>query len=441
MTKTLTTGGFNFQFELKDHKILIVDDNPTNLAVIVDYLEDSGLTILVSQDGESSLKRAQYAKPSIILLDILMPGIDGYETCRRLKNDPDTQDIPIIFMTALSSTEDKVKGFTVGAVDYVTKPIQPEEVLARVRLHLQLRFMTQTLARQNEILSTEVEQRKAVQAKLHKINCKLQQEASDRLAAQTALKKLNEELEQRVEKRTIQLRESNERLQQEIAERKQAEAKVRNSLQEKEVLLKEIYHRVKNNLLVVASLLEIQSSSLKDPETIKMFKNNQDRIHSMALVHEQLYGSKNLKELDISNYIKALVDKISDSYSLYEKSINFVIDTEEITLNLETVHSCGLIVNELIANALEHAFPEGRHGNIWVTLKTLKNRQIILTVKDDGIGVGEDFDFRNSQSLGLKLVRILTRQLEGKIELDKTNGTCFKITFSELDYRDRIENE
>ena len=438
MTKFLTTDGFNFQFDLRDHNILIVDDNPTNLAVIVDYLEDSGLTILVSQDGESSLKRAKYAKPSIILLDILMPGIDGYETCIRLKNDVKTRDIPVIFMTALSSTEDKVKGFEVGAVDYVTKPIQPEEVLARINLHLQLRYMTNNLAKKNEILTIEIDKRKVIQAKLNQINHKLQQEVNDRIKAQKALKKLNEELENKVKERTIQLQQSNYQLQQEIVERKQAEEQVRNSLQEKEILLKEIYHRVKNNLLVVSSLLEMQSDAIEDPEIIKMFKNSQYRLHSMALVHEQLYQSKSLKELDFSVYLKALVEKISDSYDLSEQGIKFIVDVEKIDLNIETAHSCGLIVNELIANALEHAFPNRASGSIWLNLKQDNNYGVILKIKDNGVGVPENFDFYNSESLGLKLVRILTRQLEGEIKLDTSNGTCFKITFSELDYRDRL---
>jgi two-component sensor histidine kinase/DNA-binding LytR/AlgR family response regulator len=438
MSITLNNNGFNFQFALRDHNILIVDDNPTNLAVIVDYLEDSGLTILVSQDGESSLKRAKYAKPSIILLDVLMPGIDGYETCRHLKNDPETKDIPIIFMTALSSTEDKIKGFEVGAVDYVTKPIQPEEVLARINLHLKLRYMTDTLVKQNEILTVEVKQRKIIQAKLNKINHTLKQEVSDRLNAQTALKKLNEELEQRVEQRTIQLQESNERLQQEITERKQAEIKVRNSLQEKEILLKEIYHRVKNNLLVVSSLLEIQSNSIEDPEILKMFKNSQHRLHSMALVHEQLYQSKNLKELDFSVYLAALIEKLSYSYDTSEEGINFHIDVEKINLNIETAHSCGLIVNELVANALEHAFCDQTSGNIYLSLKQNSQHDIVLKIKDDGAGVPPNFDFRSTESLGLKLVCILTKQLEGEIKLDTSDGTGFEITFCELDYCDRL---
>ena len=209
-------------------------------------------------------------------------------------------------------------------------------------------------------------------------------------------------------------------------------------MQEKEILLKEIYHRVKNNLLVVSSLLEIQSSSIEDPEIIKMFKNSQHRIHSMALVHEQLYQSKNLKELDLSVYLQALVEKISYSYDTSLQGINFIVDTQSIHVNIETAHSCGLIVNELIANALEHAFPKQQTGNIWLTLQPNPKGQIVLTIKDDGVGLPFDFDFDSTESLGLKLVRILTRQLEGELELQLTNGTCFQISFSELDYCDRI---
>lgn len=434
----ITNSGFNTRFNLKDYNILIVDDNPTNLSVIVDYLEDSGLTILVSQDGESSIKRAKYAKPGIILLDVLMPGIDGYETCVRLKNDPKTKDIPVIFMTALSSTEDKVKGFEVGAVDYVTKPIQPEEVLARIQLHLQLRHMTHAQTRQNDILTAEIEQRKVVQTRLSQINHKLEREVSDRIAAQQALNKLNEGLEQRVEQRTILLKKSNHQLKQEVLERQQAETKLKNSLMEKEVLLKEIYHRVKNNLLVVSSILELQTNYIDDPEIVKMLKNSQDRIHSMALVHEQLYRSDNLKEIDLSAYIKALLAKISDSHYNREKEIELIPNTTSINLNIETAHSCGLIINELVTNALEHAFSDRDSGSVWIYLSRTDDNEIILTIKDNGIGVPENFNFNKTDSLGLRLVRILTRQLEGNLEIDVNQGTSFKLTFSELEYSDRI---
>ncbi|GAX45187.1 multi-sensor hybrid histidine kinase [Tolypothrix sp. NIES-4075] len=129
--------------------ILIVDDTPTNLEILFDFLADARFTVLVAEDGESAIARAEYAPPDLILLDILMPGIDGFETCRRLKDNQLTKDIPVIFMTALSDTVDKVKGLNLGAVDYITKPLQHEEVLARIELHLRLRNLTKTLQEQN----------------------------------------------------------------------------------------------------------------------------------------------------------------------------------------------------------------------------------------------------------------------------------------------------
>jgi diguanylate cyclase (GGDEF)-like protein len=135
--------------------ILIIDDNPTNLGVAVDYLESSGFTVLVAQDGSSGLKRAQYARPQLILLDVLMPDMDGFETCRQLKLNPETCDIPVIFMTALSDTHDKVQGFSVGAVDYVTKPMQQEELLARITTHLRIQSLTQQLQQQNQQLQQQ----------------------------------------------------------------------------------------------------------------------------------------------------------------------------------------------------------------------------------------------------------------------------------------------
>ena len=137
---------FNLRkFHVQNSTILIVDDNPNNLGVIVDYLEDCGLTISVSRNGESGLKRAKFVHPDLILLDVMMPGIDGFETCRRLKADEETRNIPVIFMTALTSPEDKVKGLEVGGVDYVTKPIQHEEVYARILTHLRIQKLTRDL--------------------------------------------------------------------------------------------------------------------------------------------------------------------------------------------------------------------------------------------------------------------------------------------------------
>lgn len=141
--------------------ILIVDDHPANLAVLSDFLDICGFEVLVAQDGTSAISKVQYSLPDLILLDIMMPGIDGFETCIKIKENPETAEIPIIFMSALSEIEDKVKGLELGAVDYITKPFQQQEVLARVKLHLKIRYMSQQLASQNQILETKVAERTA----------------------------------------------------------------------------------------------------------------------------------------------------------------------------------------------------------------------------------------------------------------------------------------
>lgn len=164
--------------------ILIVDDSPNNLEILAETLTSAGFEIAVALDGETALEQIAYDQPTLILLDVMMPGVDGFEICRRLKANPDTEEIPIIFMTALTDTIDKVKGLNLGAVDYITKPFQQEEVLARVKVHLKLRTLTKTLEEQNTRLSEEVEQR---------------------TKAEAALQALTQELEERVEERTNQL--------------------------------------------------------------------------------------------------------------------------------------------------------------------------------------------------------------------------------------------
>src|ERR687886_1655335 len=151
----------------KDSVILIVDDTPTNLEVLFDFLANAGFTVLVAEDGESAIERAEYAPPDLILLDVRMPEMDGFETCRRLKGNKLTKDIPVIFMTALSETGDKVRGLNLGAVDYITKPLQHEEVLARVQLHLRLGKLTKTLQEQNQRLEQEIQQRHRWEEKIH----------------------------------------------------------------------------------------------------------------------------------------------------------------------------------------------------------------------------------------------------------------------------------
>jgi DNA-binding response OmpR family regulator len=159
--------------EAQPQSILIVDDTPANIGVLMDYLKDAGFRILVARDGMSAIDIASYAHPDLILLDVMMPGINGFETCRRLKKNPSLQDIPVIFATALSDTIDKVQGFQAGGVDYITKPYQCEEVLARIQTHQSLSRMKKILLEQNTRLESEIAERKKYEEALNKANRQL----------------------------------------------------------------------------------------------------------------------------------------------------------------------------------------------------------------------------------------------------------------------------
>ncbi|MBU4534982.1 MAG: PAS domain S-box protein [Euryarchaeota archaeon] len=208
---------------------------------------------------------------------------------------------------------------------------------------------------------------------------------------------------------------------------KQIQEDLKKSLQEKEVLMKEIHHRVKNNLQIISSLLSLQSDYIQNQNDLAIFKDSQCRTKSMALIHEKLYQSGLLKSINIRDYIQALVNELIGTYSAERKIINLDMEVEDILLDVDTAIPLGLILNEIIANSLKHAFTE-KEGKIKVHLKSSDNR-IQVEVGDNGVGMGDDIDWRNTDSLGLQLVNSLCHQIDGEIELDNDKGTCFKISF------------
>jgi PAS domain S-box-containing protein len=214
-----------------------------------------------------------------------------------------------------------------------------------------------------------------------------------------------------------------------ITTRKQAEEQLRASLHEKEMLLKEIHHRVKNNMQVISSLLNLQSGYINDTQALEIFQDSQNRVRSMALIHEKLYRSKNLAEIDLGEYVNDLATHLFRSYKADGKGITLKVQAEDVHLGIDAAVPCGLIINELISNALKHAFPNGRRGEILVELQK-NQQQISLCVSDNGIGFPTDLDFQNTNSLGLQLVNTLVGQLDGTIELQNGSGTTFKINFA-----------
>ena len=209
-----------------------------------------------------------------------------------------------------------------------------------------------------------------------------------------------------------------------ITERVQAAQRLMNSLREKEVLLREIHHRVKNNLAVIGSLLYLQSSTTQDEQTLRMLQNCRDRVHSMALVHERLYRSEDLASVDFAEYTEELTSQLFRNHVLSTDTIRLKLEVEKIPLDIDRAIPCGLILNELISNALKHAFPNGRSGEIRVSLQRTQNGGLILSVADNGVGLPDEATLQTRRSLGLRLVHSLATQLDTQIEfLHRDPGT------------------
>lgn len=213
---------------------------------------------------------------------------------------------------------------------------------------------------------------------------------------------------------------------------KQAEERLKVSLEEKEVLLKEIHHRVKNNLQIISSLLDLQADYTKDPVTRELFQESQHRVRSMALIHELLYQSADLARIDFAEYADNLAHYLLQSYASEKRNIVLHTDVEPIPLSVETAVPCGLIINELVSNALKHAFPDDRPGQITMTLARGDGQRVILRVADDGVGLAPNHELHNTQSLGLMIVTTLVRQLQGDIQLAHESGTAIAIAFTPI---------
>lgn len=213
-----------------------------------------------------------------------------------------------------------------------------------------------------------------------------------------------------------------------ITDRKKAEELIKASLREKDVLLQEVHHRVKNNLQIISSLLSLQSRHIRDEKDLEMLRESQSRLRTMALIHERLYQSENLANINFEEYISALVHGLVQSYGV-TGTVTPIIEIHSLSLEVSTAIPCGLIINELVSNSLKHAFPGKRKGEIKIKIHSLDGT-IELIVRDNGVGIPEDIDFRTTDTLGLHLVTMLAEdQLNGKINLTRDGGTTFTITF------------
>ncbi|MCX9012702.1 MAG: response regulator [Candidatus Methanoperedens sp.] len=382
-------------------KILLVDDDPINIELVTDILRND-YDIISACNGNEALEKIKSGNPDIVLLDIIMPGMSGYEVCEKIKQQDTTRFTPVVMVTSFSELEYKIKAIEVGADDFLTKPINKVEVITRVKSLLKTKYFHDRL----------VESKKKIEEQ------------------NQILRKARDELEIRVQERTSDLTNANEVLQAEITERRRAEDQIRQSLKEKEVLLREIHHRVKNNMQIISSLLRLQSEYIREEKYLDMFKDCQNRIISMSLVHEKLYHSRDLAKIDFKYYITDMVNGLFRSYGFGKDRIKLELNVEDVPLNIDSAIPCGLIINELITNSLKHAFPGGRSGEIKIVLRKTDGNTLELLASDNGVGIPEDIDIKKTESLGLHLVTLLVnRQLEGEINLDRSKGTEFQIKF------------
>jgi two-component sensor histidine kinase len=226
--------------------------------------------------------------------------------------------------------------------------------------------------------------------------------------AEVELQVLNQDLEARIQKRTGELE---------------------SSLAEKNTLLQEVHHRVKNNLQMIASMLKLQAASVQDPKILDTLKVSQSRVRVMALIHEKLYQSSDLSRINFAHYIEQLLKDLTLFYSTAEKKPNLQLQVDSLELGVELAIPCGLIINELVSNALKHAFPGDRPGVISIIFRLTASQEYSLNVADNGVGLPDNFDIQTSHSLGLQLVQALTRQLEGQLEFHRDHGSSIQILF------------
>jgi DNA-binding response OmpR family regulator len=386
------------------HSVLIVDDNYNNLEVLSETLTRAGFQVAVAIDGESAIEQIEYHRPELILLDVMMPGIDGFATCKRIKTNPDTFDIPIIFMTALADTEHKVKGFSLGAVDYITKPFQQEEVLARVRIQLQVRNLTRTLENQNRILKKEILQRERVENSLLVFNQELEQRIEERTAKlSTALKQLKHtqiELVKQKKSLEIRVRERTAELANSIQEAENARIEAERANQSKSSFLANMSHELRTPMNAIIGYSEMLMEEAQDlgqddfiPDLRKIHGAAQ---HLLGLINDILDLSKieaGRMELfpesfQLTNLIE---DVVATIHPLIEKNNNtLAVDVPD---NLGAMHTDLTKVRQSLFNLLSNASKFTEKGTITLKVeKYTKSGQdwVNFHVSDTGIGLNPD---------------------------------------------------
>ncbi|MGB3787919.1 MAG: histidine kinase dimerization/phosphoacceptor domain -containing protein [Phormidesmis sp.] len=341
--------------------VLVVDDEPTVRLLLRVAMQKEGFRVIEASNGIECLAQFKQERPDIVLLDAVMPEMDGFSCCAALQDLSDKLPsdsaekfpAPILMITSLDDSQSVEQAFAAGASDYVTKPIHWALLRHRVR----------------------------------------------------------------------GLRDS--------IKRRQDEAQIKKSLKEKEALLREVHHRVKNNLQIISSLLNLQSNGIEDENVLGFFRESQSRIRLMAMIHEKLYQSNDFGTIELADYIRDLSHYLLRSYGINQSQVRLDIAIDSIALEIDTAVACGLIVNELITNSLKYAFPPSSQqqpiqGTIEITAELTDSKHFSICYRDSGVGLPEELDIENARTLGLQLITSLTEQMGGLITIS-TYPTEFKL--------------
>ena len=506
-------------------KILIVDDIEDSRIYLERGLKSQGYTVMTASDGETALAKAREWKPNIIISDILMPKMDGFELCRKVKSDNTLKRICFVFYTAtFVEKEDEKLAMALGASKFIVKPIEPEEFFRTIKAvidnHNEMNLpVPESLNSDEEKL--EQMYSVSISRKLEKKVSELEKEKDAFQQSERKYRRLVESLQEEYflyslgidgvftyvspsiknvlgysqdeylkhytnyltgnlinkdVKRHVELSirgkvqpsfpveiyhkngnliwlESRETpvfdkrgdvigvegIAHDVTKRIQAEKKIEQSLHEKELLLQEVYHRTRNNMLVICSLINQQSDKINIAEARNAFKKLENEIHFMALVHQKLYESQNLNEINMKDYIKDMTKSLLNDYCNGLDKINFELYLEDVYMSIDEAIPCSLLFHELISNAINHAFPDSRNGVIKLYLSNTKEGAIKIRVKDDGIGLLLDFDAMNAKTTGMQTIMGLAEyQLKGKVEFLVDDGVDFQLLFKKNKRKERI---
>jgi two-component sensor histidine kinase/DNA-binding NarL/FixJ family response regulator len=522
-------------------RILIVDDDVRNLKLLEAILTAEGHSTIGATNGEEALRLTAEVEPDLILLDIMMPGVDGFSILHKIKSSADTMNIPVVMVTSLHDQESRIKALETGAEDFITKPFSKPELAARVRSLLKvkayydslkdqqitleeevarkteslenysrrLEIVSQASVQINSILEVSSILRSVVHAALElmecdggaaavfedgallfqehywkgthyksRFRCDIMKDLTDlpnALEVQCCANRHPDE-ECRFEKvsggriherlaipifdrhRKIMgcillfnpVRQSSEHRVSEnpllglissaatalentknIIELRNKENALISSLKEKDLLLKEIHHRVKNNLQAIVALLERHLSAVETSRDREIFLKGQSLAMSMSMIHELLYDTDDFTRVNFAEYTRKLVDNSLRLYSGERNRIKVELDVDEICLNTDTAIPVSLIINELVSNALTHAYPDNSDGLVKISMKKVGRGGFVLEIADDGIGLPENKRIGKSTTLGLELVRSLTEHLHGTVQTRVDRGTTFILRLKE----------